>query len=233
MIFNSQFFEPITYATFIVYGAASETVTFTGNGKTYTIKTASNGVSSTSLEVITGTYTVTGSVSGYSGSQTITTSTTRVNAWPSNYNIYYWYGYAPNGGWSRAAALPTASPYDDNPVTPTLSVSTNSVYMKTSGDYARGGSIYLPKAKLSGTTLYLKCSGATNKSWLALNVTSSMSNYHTSAGYATINTGDTSKTLNISSLSGGSYYIAISANTSGYSTGSKPSSITVHAVYTY
>lgn len=232
MIFNSQFFEPITYATFIVYGAASETVTFThSDGTTYSIKTASNGVSSSSLEVITGEYTVKGSVSGYSGTQTITTSTIRVNAWPSNYNIYYWYGHKPIGDWATIATVPSTSPYHKNPVAPSKSESTNSVYFDSTWNYARGGTAYLPKTTIRGSTMHLVCSGVENRYYLALNLCPEFSWAYSPAAVADIPDGATSVSMNIASVSGGSYHPAISMNTKRNAYDAKPSTITVHALY--
>lgn len=215
-----------------VYGAASETVTLThSKGDVFTF-TANDG---STKEIPTGTYTVKGNKSGYSKTVTVTKDTARVNAWPDGATIYYWYGYSPVGDWKAVAALPNTSPYTSDPVKPTLTVNTNSVKIRTTGDYARGGSIHLPKTKISGETLHLVCSDSYRtsgyNSYLAFNMTTSMSNGYSPTKVAGLKEGTTSATIDISALSGNSYYLAISANTCGYNGGSKPSYTTVKAIY--
>lgn len=84
-----------------VYGAATETVTLTAeNGTTYTVTTDANGYGG-ELEMGFGSYTVAGSVSGYSGSVTVDKRTTMVNAWPADQVIFFWHGATPNGAWTK------------------------------------------------------------------------------------------------------------------------------------
>ena len=236
MIFNSQFYEPITYATVLVYGAASEIVTLThSDGTSYEIPTASNGVSSTSTRIVTGTYTISASVSNFSGSVTVTTSTTRINAWPAGATIYYWYGYAPLGDFASAKAVPSDSDYTSNPTGMQITTGENSVFVKTYGNAARGGTAYLPETTVNGSTLYLVCSGTVNHNSataaLKLVVTSSISNKYNAAVKANITEGKSLVTASISSISGGSYYVGITGNTSVASVGTKQTSTTVKAIY--
>lgn len=215
-----------------VYGAASETVTLTHESGDVFTATAN---SSSKYEVPLGSYTVSGNKSGYSKTVTVDANTTRINAWPEGATIYYWYGYAPNGGFASAKAVPSNAPYTSNPTGMQITASTNSVFLKTYGDYARGGTAYLPKTTVKGSTLYLVCSGTTNHgsagAQLKLVVTSSISNKYSAAKQANIAAGATSVNTSVSSISGGSYYIGITGNTSNYDTGSKQTSTTVKALY--
>ena len=215
-----------------VYGAASETVTLTHeNGEIFTATANSDST----LEVPLGSYTVSGNKSGYSKTVTVDANTTRINAWPDGATIYYWYGYAPNGGFASAKAVPSNAPYTSNPTGMQITAGTNSVFVKTYGDYARGGTAYLPKTTVNGSTLYLVCSGTTNHgsagAQLKMVVTSSISNKYSAAIQANIAEGKTSVTTSVSSISGGSYYVGITGNTSNYATGSKQTSTTVKALY--
>lgn len=210
------------------YGAANETVTLTHEkGDVFTFK-ANSG---TAQEIPVGVYTVSGSISKFSKTITVDKTTTQVHAWPDGATIYYWYGYKPIGGWSTIDTLPSTSPYGDNPTTPSKSESANSVYFKSAGDYARGGTAYLPKTTIKGSTMTLLCGGATNNYYLALNLCPAMNWAYSPGAVANISTGATRVNMNVASVSGKSYHPAISMNTSGYSTGSKQSSITVYALY--
>ena len=211
-----------------VYGAAEEEVTLShSKGQEFTFTANDEQI----REIPVGVYTVSGSVSGYSKTLTVTKNTVRINAWPDNATVYYWYGYAPIGEWKATAALPSGSPYTSNPTKPTVTVNTNSVVIKSAGDYARGGTAYLPKTTIVGTTMMLVCSGASNNYYLSLNLTGSLSNKYTVAASKSISSGATSVELSIESISGGSYYPAISLNTARYESGSTPSKVTVKALY--
>lgn len=211
-----------------IYGAANETVTLT-SAKGVELSFAAND--GAAHEIPTGVYTVVGDKSQYTKTVTVKKDTAKIEAWPDGATIYYWYGYSPVGDWTNVAALPKTSPYTNNPTKPVLEPSANSVYMRSAGDYSRGGTCYLPITEIYGDTLHLLCSGASNRYYLALSLTSSVSHLFEPTKVVDIATDDTEKTIDISDISGGSYYPAISFNTSGYSTGSKTSGLTVHALY--
>lgn len=80
-----------------VYGAVGETVTIRKNGIVVaTVQTDSSGRSTEMVSLDTGTYDMTGSVSGWTEEQTVDSSTTKFRAMPDN--VYYWYGYKSNLG---------------------------------------------------------------------------------------------------------------------------------------
>lgn len=117
-----------------IYGAAGETVTLThSDGTVYTAKTDSNG-NAGSLEIKLGTYTVAGSVSGYSRTATVKKDTTMVAAFPDN--TFFWHGYKGDvGGW-------TTSGYSNgnSPGVGTESSVGTSIYVKcTASDWYQQG----------------------------------------------------------------------------------------------
>lgn len=74
-----------------VYGAASETITIRKNGIIVeTVQTDSSGKSTEQITLSSGTYTLTGSVSGWTEEQTVNSSTTKFRAMPDG--AIYWYG---------------------------------------------------------------------------------------------------------------------------------------------
>lgn len=211
-----------------VYGAANETVMLTdAKGNVFSFA-ANNGAKH---EIKAGVYTVSGSISKFSKTLEVTKHTTQIHAWPDGATIYYWYGYKPIGGWSTIDTLPGTSPYLDNPVAPSKSESTNSVYFDSTWNYARGGTAYLPKTTIRGSTMNLVCSGVNNRYYLALNLCPGFSWAYTPAAVQDIPDGATSASMNIASVSGGSYHPAISMNTKRDPYDGKPSTITVYALY--
>lgn len=84
-----------------VYGAASETITIKKNGIIVaTVDTDSTGQSIERITLSNGTYTLTGSVSGWTEEQTIDKNTDRFRAMPEG--ALYWYGNEcidVTGGW--------------------------------------------------------------------------------------------------------------------------------------
>ena len=86
--------------TVSVYGAANETITITPSGKTaFTVTTDSTGYAGTQ-KLAFGSYTLTGSVSGYSRTVTVDKNTTKIGAFPDN--TYFWHGHAPLSAWSAS-----------------------------------------------------------------------------------------------------------------------------------
>lgn len=84
-----------------IYGAASETVTLTHSDGTVLKATTNSEGSAGTKELKFGSYTVKGSVSGYSRTVTVNKSTTMVGAFPDN--TFFWHGYKGNvGGWTRS-----------------------------------------------------------------------------------------------------------------------------------
>ena len=74
-----------------VYGAVSETVTIKKDGIIVaTVATNADGVSDEQIELVYGTYTLTGSVSGWTEEQTVDKDTTKFRAMPAG--ALYWYG---------------------------------------------------------------------------------------------------------------------------------------------
>ena len=74
-----------------MYGAASETVTIKKDGIIVaTVGTGSNGKSTEQITLSKGTYTLTGSVIGWTEEQTIDKDTTKFRAMPEG--AFYWYG---------------------------------------------------------------------------------------------------------------------------------------------
>lgn len=221
-----------------VYGAPNENIKLThANGTIFTTTTDANGYGG-ELEIPIGSYTVYGNVSKFSKTTPVNKYTKTVEAWPDTANIYYWYGLMPIGQFTSVKALPNTSPYTSNPTgvqMPDDQTSGTSIFLKSYGDYSRGGTAYLPKTAIRGKYLTLLCSGAfahtSGKGYLALNLTESLSNGYAPVKIADIATGETEVTIDISSISGGSYYPAISMNTSSSGTGSKVSYLTVRALY--
>lgn len=84
-----------------VYGAVSETVTIKKNGIIIaTVATNSDGVSDEQIDLAYGTYTLTGSVSGWTEEQAVDKDTTKFRAMPEG--ALYWYGNECTlvaGGW--------------------------------------------------------------------------------------------------------------------------------------
>lgn len=87
--------------TAYVYGAALETITIKQNGVTVgQIGTDANGKSTEQIRLACGTYDLTGSVSGWTETQTVDRNTERFRAMPEG--ALYWYGNECNwltGGW--------------------------------------------------------------------------------------------------------------------------------------
>lgn len=209
-----------------VYGAVNETITLTHqDGSSFS---AANG---TAVELPFGTYTVTGGISKFSKTAVVDKTTTRINAWPDGATIYYWYGYKPIGNWATIDTVPSTSPYQDAPVAPTKSESTNSVYFDSTGNYARGGTAYLPKTTIRGSTMTLLCGGVVNEYYLALNLCPGFSWAYTPGAVVNIGSGAARVNMNIASVSGGSYHPAISMNTKRDAYDPDPSKITVYALY--
>lgn len=76
-----------------VYGAVSETITIRKNGIVVaTVQTDSSGRSTEMVSLDTGTYDMTGSVSGWTEEQVIDSRTDKFRAMPEG-KILYWYGY--------------------------------------------------------------------------------------------------------------------------------------------
>ena len=84
-----------------VYGAVSETITIRKNGIVVeTVQTDSTGKSTDQITLSSGTYTLTGSVTGWTEEQTVDDSTDRYRAMPEG--ALYWYGNECidiTGGW--------------------------------------------------------------------------------------------------------------------------------------
>lgn len=96
-----------TQVSAYVYGAVSETVTIRKNGIVVaTVQTDASGCSTEQITLSNGTYTLTGSVSGWTEEQTVNSSTTKFRAMPEG--SIYWYGnlcgsettYTVNGNFS-------------------------------------------------------------------------------------------------------------------------------------
>ena len=221
-----------------VYGAPNEDITLTHtNGTTFSATTDATGYGG-ELEIRVGSYTVYGDVSKYTKSAVVDKYTKTVEAWPDGATIYYWYGLMPVGEWASAEALPTTSPYTSNPVgvqLPTDQTSGTSIYISSYSNASRGGTAYLPKTTIYGTALKLIYSNAfayaSGNGYLALNITEKVSGTYQAAAVIDIDTSATEATLDVSAFSGGSYYPAISMNTSSSGTSSRKSYITVHALY--
>lgn len=233
MIFN-QFCGGKRAAVVSIYGAPNETVTLTSDkGAEFQVNADENGYGG-ELEIASGTYTVYGSISGFSKTTAITKHTKTVEAWPDTATIFYWYGLSPFGGFKSAKAVPSNA-YTSNPTGMQITTNENNVFLKTYGDYARGGTAYLPKTTIRGSELHLICSNVSNhgsdNARLAFVVTDSISNSYSPVATTSLTSSTTSKTLSISSISGGEYYIGITGNTSGSGTGSKQSSVRVKAIY--
>lgn len=74
-----------------VYGAANETITIARNGITVaTVQTNTNGRTDEQVHLSKGTYTLTGSVSGWTETQEVDSNTDRLRAMPED--ALYWYG---------------------------------------------------------------------------------------------------------------------------------------------
>ena len=213
-----------------VYGAKNETVTLTHEkGTKFTATTNASGYGG-EIEIPFGSYTVAGNVSNFSKQTVINKYTKTVEAWPDTATIYYWYGFAPLGEFTAINTLPNTSPYTSSPVAPIIEPSTSNVSIRSSNETARGGTAYLPKTAIRGTTLTLECSGATNNYYLALNLAESVNNNNYSpAKVKEISTGDTKITIDISAISGGEYFPAISMNTNRNA--ANPSRLVVNALY--
>lgn len=87
MIFNSQFFDPAVPCYF--NGAISETLTLVGTKKSYTFTTNSSGTTGVKY-VIPDTYSVTGGISNYTCSITVSATGGTYNIYPAG--AVYWYG---------------------------------------------------------------------------------------------------------------------------------------------
>jgi hypothetical protein len=112
-----------------VYGAASETVTIKKNGIIVaTVATNSSGCSNEKISLVYGTYTLTGSVSGWTEEQTVDESTTKFRAMPDG--ALYWYGNEctdVTGGWS----LGSWTTFNTSAFAPTEATKkTNCIYAK-------------------------------------------------------------------------------------------------------
>lgn len=227
MIFNIPVGGRATVSV-TAYGAANETVTLTHDkGGVFTFK-ANDG---NAQEIPVGVYTVTGSISKFSKTTVVSKTSAQVHAWPDGATIYYWYGYKPIGGWATIDTLPGTSPYLDNPVAPSKSEGANSVYFDSTRNYARGGTAYLPKTTIKGSTMTLLCSGATDNYYLALNLCPGFSWAYSPGAVKSISSGAARVDMGIEAVSGGSYHPAISMNTKRDAYDAKPSSITVYALY--
>ena len=90
MLGSTVVWTNIESVTVTVYGAASETVTITNGTETFTVATTALGVGTKTIDLPLGTYTVSGSVSGYSHSVEVNMDTTEIAAYPSG--AIYWYG---------------------------------------------------------------------------------------------------------------------------------------------
>lgn len=90
-----------TQVSAYVYGAASETITIRKNGIIVaTVQTDSTGKSTKQIALSDGTYTLTGSISGWTEEQTVDENTTKFRAMPEG--ALYWYGNECTwitGGW--------------------------------------------------------------------------------------------------------------------------------------
>lgn len=91
-----------TQVSAYVYGAVSETITIRKDGIIVaTVQTDSTGKSAEQITLSNGTYTLTGSVSGWTEEQTVNNSTTKFRAMPEG--ALYWYGNECTwftGGWN-------------------------------------------------------------------------------------------------------------------------------------
>lgn len=245
MIINPNFIVggPKLYSC-VFNGAPSEKLTLKDpDGIVLSIypTTKSNGVSD-AYDIPEGIWIITGERSGYTRTIEINQAGT-YNARPDY--AYYWYGIAPYGEWAAAAALPSYFEYQDDKEAPTLTPSTYSVYAKSlSGTYAynRGGSIYLPKTTVKGSSLKIDVTnafshgnGGSAGAYLVFGLASNISGAYTAAKYANIGSGYNELTgtysLDMSSVSGGSYSPFVALTTSSSGTGTKPSYLTVNALW--
>jgi hypothetical protein len=165
-----------------IYGAASDTMTVTGDGITLTITTDSSGhyiVPKTSLP--NGTYTFTSGVAkdptnlsnDYSKTVTITDGTSEVYVMPDG-EVLYWWGYRHNiedtstaNGWTTSTSGYTYVPVEYN---------SNNVLAKSTGGSQYSGigtSQILPSAYQNGTAVAIgKKTGGTDFGLRGFNITS-------------------------------------------------------------
>lgn len=127
-----------------VYGAASETVTVKKNGIIVaTVATNSSGCSNEKISLGYGTYTLTGSVSGWTEEQTVDKNTTKFRAMPEG--ALYWYGSTTSMcGNIVASTYGISNINNNNYIAPILTHNTNSLkitYEPSSRAYCCG-SVY-------------------------------------------------------------------------------------------
>ena len=162
-------------------------------------------------------------------------------------NYFYNAGETPYGDWTAVAALPSHYEYLSDKAAPTLTVNDDSVYaISLGGTYAynRGGTIYLPKTVITGNTLYIDVTNAYSYknnyaagAYLGFGLASTVSGNFTTVAYSDIGSEtDISErsgiySIDISSVSGGSYYPFVSLTTSNSGTGTKRSYLTINAFW--
>lgn len=162
-------------------------------------------------------------------------------------NYFYNAGSTPYGGWTAVAALPSHYKYLSDKAAPTLTVNDTTVYARSlAGTYSynRGGSIYLPKTTITGNTLYIDVTNAFSYknnyaagAYLGFGLASSVSGNFTTAAYSDIGEEDDISvrsgiySIDISSISGGSYCPFVSLTTSSSGSGTKQSYLTINAFW--
>lgn len=233
MILNSQFF--ISNIEISVYGGVNETITFTsGSGAIVTTTTDENGYGGiVSLE--RGAHSVEGSVSKFSKIAVVNDGTTRINAWPDNANIVYWYGYGSHTPVGKAYA-PKYGVIDSGWITSNrkaLTITTNTNSITFTQPAVRGyycGSAIFEDITTNGGTLTLLSSGKIANSndprvyfSYAANISSGT---FTPTKGVSVNYGNTE--IAISDVTAGTYDIAISAQNAALN---YSGSVTLYAIY--
>jgi len=206
----------IDAVTVSVYGAASETVTITDGTNTYTVATTALGVGTKTLELPLGTYTVSGSVSGYSHSVEVHSDTTEIAAYPDG--AVYWYGREIYPVTARLSVATTYSAATKN---------TNDIYI--SATHSGSANRHCYGQVITDTTIDTS-SFSTIKVIASRTVATGNGSKIVNAGYATDNatttlmTGATvtatTATEHSTASPGTSVYLGVSyfANTGGYKT---------------
>lgn len=207
-------------------GAVSETLTIKKNGtEVASVDTGSDGLTSESVELSPGEYTVTGSVSGYTRTVKIKKTGT-YNAHPDG--ALYWYGHFVKGESFTAAAIKSAdeSYATGNPYKPVITVDKNNVKVVCGTSTLQAGTAHLQKVDLKAGTVKINYTSTRINSGRAM-VFASATNKHENTAKATLKVSDNVTTATMTLSSDATEYVGVEISTS--SSGTK-SNVTIYSI---
>lgn len=192
-------------ATITVNGAPGETISYSG-AATGSVKLDSTGTGTIS-DLDLGDYSFTGSVSGYTKDVTISKNGT-VNVYPDG--AIYWYGRFVKGesftGIAIRSANETYAKSGNN--TPTITIGTNSVTIKSGTGNLRTSTAYLQSIALKAGTVTVKYT-STRIITGRMMVFNSLTNGHANTAYVGVDTNGTKTTASMMLSSDTGEYVGV------------------------